>query len=204
MHCSDLAALQCRQSHLTTKNYCANIELKSSVLNMLHACPSCCYHGVILLFMFPSPLVPAALGKREKQRLAAQAAAGDKGSGAALTASIAERDFTKLTELADLLLNAGGELDIYSHRKEQLERWAAAVLPQTNVLQGEAGHIGRIAVGLQELPYWSTICHASNNGYVVIAVFPRHCFCVTSDRPTAINSSMPGFSSSHASRQACE
>lgn len=79
----------------------------------------------------------AALGKREKQRLAAQEAAAEKGSGALHSVDTAERDFTKLTELADLLLNAGGELDIYSHKKEQLERWAAAVLPQSDILKGE-------------------------------------------------------------------
>lgn len=77
----------------------------------------------------------AALGKREKQRLAAQAAAAD--DKASLDATAAERDFIKLTELADLLLNAGGELDVYSHRKEQLEQWATTVLPQTNILGGE-------------------------------------------------------------------
>jgi CD2 antigen cytoplasmic tail-binding protein 2 len=80
-------------------------------------------------------LAHAAMGKREKQRLAAQQAAGGEAAAAA-DASAAERDFTKLTELADLLLNAGGELDVYSHRKEQLQRWADAVLPQTNVLAG--------------------------------------------------------------------
>jgi hypothetical protein len=47
--------------------------------------------------------------------------------------------FTRLTELADLLLNAGGELGIYSHRKEQLERFAKAVLPQTDILASSAG-----------------------------------------------------------------
>jgi hypothetical protein len=74
------------------------------------------------------------MGKREKQRLAAQQAAG--GKAAAADAAADERDFTRLTELADLLLNSGGELDIYSHRKEQLQRWADAVLPRTNVLAG--------------------------------------------------------------------
>ncbi|WIA19510.1 hypothetical protein OEZ85_004121 [Tetradesmus obliquus] len=80
-----------------------------------------------------------AMGKREKQRLAAQQAAGGEAAvaaAAAADAAAAKRDFAKLTELADLLLNAGGEMDVYSHRKEQLQRWADAVLPQTNVLAG--------------------------------------------------------------------
>eukprot|EP00879_Flechtneria_rotunda_P017982 GHRR01018846.1.p1 GENE.GHRR01018846.1~~GHRR01018846.1.p1 ORF type:complete len:465 (+),score=234.70 GHRR01018846.1:373-1767(+) len=85
-----------------------------------------------------------ALGKREKQRLAAQqqAAAATNGDAAAaaaaaavaMTPTEAQAAFTRLTELADLLLNSGGELDVYSHKKEQLERWAAAVLPQTDLL----------------------------------------------------------------------
>jgi hypothetical protein len=95
------------------------------------------------------------MGKREKQRLAAQQAAGGEAAAvaAAADASAAERDFTKLTELADLLLNAGGELDVYSHRKEQLQRWADAVLPQTNVLAGVRDK--------QALHDSSAVCHQS-------------------------------------------
>lgn len=56
-----------------------------------------------------------------------------------MDSSAAAAAFTRLTELADLLLNAGGELGIYSQRKEQLERFAKAVLPETDILAGDAG-----------------------------------------------------------------
>lgn len=87
------------------------------------------------------------MGKREKQRLAAQQAAG--GGSAASDAAAAERDFARLTELADLLLTAGGELDVYSHKKEALQRWADAVLPQTDLLAegGTADGTGRGRAG---------------------------------------------------------
>jgi dienelactone hydrolase len=98
--------------------------------------------------------VHTAMGKREKQRLAAQQAAGGEAAAAAPDAAAAERDFTKLTELADLLLNAGGELDVYSHRKEQLQRWADAVLPQTNVLAGARCASTWACLGAQP---WNTV-----------------------------------------------
>jgi CD2 antigen cytoplasmic tail-binding protein 2 len=56
-----------------------------------------------------------------------------------MDSSTAAAAFTRLTELADLLLNAGGELGIYSQRKEQLERFAKAVLPETDILAGDDG-----------------------------------------------------------------
>jgi len=56
-----------------------------------------------------------------------------------MDSSKAAAAFTRLTELADLLLNAGGELGIYSNKKEQLERFANAVLPQTDLLAAAGG-----------------------------------------------------------------
>jgi hypothetical protein len=37
---------------------------------------------------------------------------------------------SRITELADLLLTAGGELEVYSQHKELLQRWADAILPK--------------------------------------------------------------------------
>ncbi|GBF95150.1 hypothetical protein Rsub_07734 [Raphidocelis subcapitata] len=90
-----------------------------------------------------------AMGKREKARLAkleaeraAKAAAkggaaaaagpGDAGAGADVGA------FARLTELADGLVSAG-ELDVYSSTREQLARWAALVLPRSEVEGGGGG-----------------------------------------------------------------
>ena len=38
--------------------------------------------------------------------------------------------FSRITDLADLLVSAGGELDVYSQRQEQLQRWSDAILPK--------------------------------------------------------------------------
>jgi hypothetical protein len=101
--------------------------------------------GVLLCCCCTAAICYAALGKREKQRLAQQQSKKQQQEGgtsqpaAAMDSSAAAAAFTRLTELADLLLNAGGELGIYSQRKEQLERFAKAVLPETDVLAGDDG-----------------------------------------------------------------
>jgi chemotaxis protein histidine kinase CheA len=59
-----------------------------------------------------------------------------------MDAAAASAAFSRLTELADLLLNAGGELGIYADRKEALERFARAVLPQRDVLAAAAAAAG--------------------------------------------------------------
>jgi hypothetical protein len=113
-----------------------------------------------MLLSVSSAACPAALGKREKQRLAQQQQQqqqqkkqqqqqqqqqpGEYAQAAAAVAvptdsTAAAAAFTRLTELADLLLNAGGELGIYSNKKEQLERFAKAVLPETDLLAPPAG-----------------------------------------------------------------
>lgn len=87
-----------------------------------------------------APWVAAALGKREKERLAKtistaadthQPADSNINTGSSKSPS---EQFARLTELADMLLNSG-ELDVYSRTKEQLERWAALVLPRASVLE---------------------------------------------------------------------
>jgi hypothetical protein len=105
--------------------------------------------------LLPSPALPlrAALGKRERARLAAAAAQAEPTSDATAAAAAAA-DFARLTELADLLLSAGGELDVYSNTKEQLQRWAAAVLPQSGLLDGEPRLQQRLS-GVLSVPWHS-------------------------------------------------
>ncbi len=80
------------------------------------------------------------MGKRERQRLAAQAAsapAAEQPTGSADVSS-SSAQFAQLTEMADLLLTSG-ELDLYSNTKEQLERYAALMLPKEDAAPQAGG-----------------------------------------------------------------
>jgi len=122
------------------------VSLSAAPATTLHQCSQ-----------WPSPPHqpnPTAMGKREKARLAKleaeRAAAKASKPGGPAPGATDETGFQRLTELADMLVSAG-ELDVYTATCEQLRRWAALTLPQSEVEGGEGkaggGGAGKAAAG---------------------------------------------------------